>query len=103
VSNKLKARAVAKIKADWLAGASLYDLAAEHGVGPKAIWYHVKDLKRENAPPRGRRRSIDYAKVAQLKDQGFRDVELAERFGVTRCHIHKVMRELRSERMRAAA
>jgi biotin operon repressor len=103
MSNKLKAPAVRKIKAGWLAGASLYDLAAEHDVGPKAIWYHVKDLKRDNAPPRGPRRSLDYAKIAKLRDEGFRAVEIAERFSVSRFHVWRVLRSIRAEAARAAA
>lgn len=103
MSHKLKAPAVRKIKRDWLDGASLYDLAAEHEVDPKTIWYHVKDLKRDNAPPRGRQRTFDYAKVVQLRSQGLSAAEIAERFAVSRFHVFKVLRDARAEGTRAAA
>jgi biotin operon repressor len=100
--NKLSDRAVTKIKQDWLTGISLMDLAAEHDVSPKAIWYHVKSIPRDNAPTRGPQRSFDYGKVLELHNQGLSTAVLAERFGVSRFHIHRAIREARMEWKTAA-
>lgn len=97
---KLSSRAVAKVKAAWIAGASLSDLSAEHDVTEVAILYHVKGLQRQAVPPMGRPRSFDHDRAAALVRQGFKLTEVAERMGVSKSAISQAL--ARKEWMAAA-
>jgi len=91
IPHKLNARAVAKIKADWIAGASLSDLSAEHNVTEAAILYHVRGLQRQATPPMGRPRSFDHGRAAALVRQGFKLTEVAERMGVSKSAVSQAL------------
>lgn len=91
IPHKLKAPAIAKIKAAWIAGASLSDLSAEHDVTEAAILYHVKGLQRQAIPPMGRPRSFDHDRAASLVRQGFKLTEVAERMGVSKSAISQAL------------
>lgn len=101
--SKLTAKAVLKIKRDWIAGASTYDLAAEHNVSHTAILYHVEGLERDATPPMGRPRSFDHAKAVKLLSQGLRACEVAERMGVSRARISQITAHSRHNERKAAA
>jgi len=104
MNNKLTARAVSKIRRDWIAGVSLSDLAAEHDVTDAAIHYHVRGLAREAMPPKGRPPSFDHKKALKLFDYGLSMAEIARRFGVSRVHIRRILLDAGiSTKRRAAA
>lgn len=91
-SNKLTARAVSKMRRDWIAGASIYDLAAEHDVTHTTVRHHVEGLEREAKPRMGRPRSFDHARALKLLREGMTGVEVAHRMGVTPARISQLAR-----------
>lgn len=89
--NKLKAPAVRKIEQAWIAGSSVYDLAAEHDVSHTAILYHVEGVERQKAPRMGRPRSFNHEAAADMARQGFTYDRIAERFGVSKSAISQAL------------
>jgi len=101
--NKLKARAIERIKQAWAAGASLSNLAAAYDVTEAAIVYHVKGLSRHTTPPMGRPRTFSHERALKLWQEGFTLEEVAARFGVSKARISQIARAHSRHNERKAA